>query len=200
MFKDKNKPSMNELINWFMRTYPDLVDDMHNSMHAVETKSPNPFHSGDNSILCHTMLVCQRAEIASEESYNKLSLICALLHDIGKPEAREVVDHVNKETDKINKRARFFGHEGLSAHKSIEILNDLVEFEIIDKQEREMCFRIISMHGSLFDNIKDGEMYKPEKVWNKFIPSKKINGILSNFDHISLDIIKTFFKKRNRTL
>ena len=86
-FQDPSKPSMNELIRWFQVEYPNLVDDMQDSNHAFTTNEPNPYHL-EGSIWTHTMMVCQRAEI---ENSSKILLITALLHDIGKPKAREIL-------------------------------------------------------------------------------------------------------------
>ena len=44
-FKDIKDPSINELIYWFMVEYTELVDNMHESCHAVTTNEPNPYHT-----------------------------------------------------------------------------------------------------------------------------------------------------------
>jgi len=158
MFKDITKPSMNELIYWFMVTFPSIVTEMENSKHYKKVNKPNIYHTGDSSIWTHTMLVCKIAEL---EDYNKILYISCLLHDIGKPISREEIP----ETDRV----RFIGHEGISFYLSIEILNKLKEINILNEKEINQILINISLHGTLFNYInKDGTMRKPEKIYRMF--------------------------------
>ena len=211
MFLDKSRPTMNELIVWVMKNYTALVDNMQEATHAVKTDEPNPYHSGDNSIWTHTMLVCQRAEISSEENYNKITLITALLHDIGKPEsmvempfeAKKAVytesneirnngmnagkdSGMNREIPKSGKKRAFRGHEGISFYKAIEIANALEKEGVIDLEEKKEVLQIVGLHGTLFDRIKDGEEYKPEKVIAKFDNMRTYKNFVSQVKHDSL--------------
>ena len=86
-FKNKSEPTINELVYWFQVEFTKLADEMKASNHNVIGDEPNPYHIED-TIWTHTMMVCQRAEIFEVQKVNK---ICALLHDIGKPTAREVI-------------------------------------------------------------------------------------------------------------
>jgi len=186
MFKDTKNPTMNELIYWFMIEYSNLVDDMQKSNHAVQTNKPNPFHSGDNSIWTHTMLVCKMAEVYEVPKINR---ICGLMHDLGKPKAREIVLKDGKE------RARFLGHEGFSFYLAIEPLKRLQELGVLTEREVQVCLEVIAMHGTLFDNLNSkGEMQKPEKVFSKFSNSKEGLELFKYFiTQVKIDSLGRFF-------
>ena len=156
-FLDRTKPSLSELINWFRSNYPLLWEDMEQSNHALDVNNPNPFHI-EGSVLTHTMMVCQRADI---ENASTVNLLCALLHDIGKPYVRD--------TEKDPNKVYFRGHEGVSFFYAIEPLTRLREMGVISYNEMVQCLTIISLHGILFNNISnDGEMIKPQNIINKF--------------------------------
>jgi len=211
-FRDIKDPSINELIYWFMVEYTELVDDMQESYHAVTTNEPNPYHTGDNSIWTHTMLVCQRAEIFDVQKINK---ICALLHDIGKPMAREVIPFeakkpihsdlnelrkdsgMNRVMPKSGLKSHFRGHEGLSFYLAIEPLNRLKDLGVLTRKEVEQCLIIISKHGQLFNYITDdGEMRKPEKLFSHFISEEKIinykTEVLENYTLLKREVEEYF--------
>jgi predicted kinase len=66
-------------------------------------------------------------------------------------------------------KKHFRGHEGISFYLAIEPLKALQEIGVLNQKEVQDCLTIISMHGSLFDNIDaDGEMKKANKVFDKF--------------------------------
>ena len=163
MFKDINKPTMSELIEWFGFNYPTLWNQMAESNHSANgSLKLNPYHL-EESVLTHTMMVSKLAEIESTKNYSKINLVCALLHDIGKPMSREIIE----KDDKV--KVRFSGHEGISYHLSVEILLKLKNLGVLTKKEVQSCLWIISQHGNLFDYIKDGKKYKENKVFSKFI-------------------------------
>jgi predicted kinase len=175
---------------WFQVEFTDLWSDMEQSTHAAVPGEPNPYHL-EGSIATHTMMVCQRAEI---DEVHKLNKICALLHDIGKPKAMETIPFetkkpvhsesnelrnagmndgkdsgMNREVPKSGLKKHFRGHEGLSFYLAIEPLNRLKDLGVLTQKEVKDCLIIISMHGTLFDNIsEDGEMKKEGKVFEKF--------------------------------
>lgn len=187
-FKIKTEPTMNELVNWFQIKYTRLADTMKLSNHNAAPDEPNPYHIEDN-VWAHTMMVCLQAE-----NENKIVKICALLHDTGKPESREIIPFekkkpVHTESNQIRNdgknlgvdsglqrvmpksgtKSHFRGHEGLSFYKATSVLNDLETEGVIDTSEKIQILSIISLHGTLFDSItKDGQMRKPEKVFQKF--------------------------------
>lgn len=169
MFKDNSNPTMDELIHFLMVNHTELVDSMQNSYHAITTNEPNSYHSGDNSIWTHTMMVCLVAEL---NNFNKIVKIAALLHDIGKPIARteeKWIDKPGRPVRKSGLKASFIGHEGLSSYISIDILNDLEKLEVINENDKNLIFSIISLHGSLFEYIGDsGLMINTTKILRKF--------------------------------
>jgi predicted kinase len=187
-FNDVQNPTMNELVNWFQVRFTDLANDMKMSNHSAKDDEPNPYHTED-SVWTHTMMVCLRAEI---DNANKINLIAALLHDIGKPKSREVIPFnkpkpvytesnelrnkgkedgkhsgLNNFTDRERKTS-FRGHEGISFYLAVRPLTELVELGVLVPQEVQQILTIISHHGTLFDNIKDGKMFKEQKVYEKW--------------------------------
>jgi len=220
-FLDVNKPTMNELICWFMVENTDLCDKMQNSRHAVTTNEPNPYHTGDNSIWTHTMMVCQRAEI---DECNKIVLLAALLHDLGKPMAREEIPFeakkpVHSESNELRneglhdgktsglqkvvppsgKKVHMRGHEGLSFYLAVKVLNSLKEMGVVNEHEMIEVLSIISMHGTLFDSIdKDGNMRKPEKVFAKFPLNERGMEFFKNFvQQVKNDSLGRFFVSKD---
>lgn len=212
-FKDNNNPSMSELVNWFAINCPDLWDDLDNCKHSVRTDEPNPYHL-ENSALAHTMMVCLRAE-----DQNKIVKISALLHDIGKSQARTTIPFSEKkpvysESNKIRNEGKdagehsglskvvpksglkthFRGHEGVSTFLAVSILNKLRKLDVINYREMTEILNIISLHGTLFDNLKDGREYKPEEVIKKF---RDIN-IYENFvAQVKADSTGRFFTSKD---
>jgi len=171
-FKDIKNPTMNELIYWFMVQHTKLVDEMQESYHALSTDKPNSYHTGDNSVWTHTMMVCLNAQKA-----HKINKITALLHDIGKPLAREIIGPKeskpasvsSKESKPTGKtRVHFRGHEGISFWKAIDPLYDLLQKEVINKEEMQEILEIISLHGTLFERMKNGKEFKPNEIVKKF--------------------------------
>ena len=65
-------------------------------------------------------------------------------------------------------KTHFRGHEGLSFYIAVKPLEDLLERGVITIAEMQEILTIISLHGTLFDNIKDAKEFKPEKVANKW--------------------------------
>jgi predicted kinase len=207
-FKDVKDPSMNELIYWFLVECTELADAMKNSYHEVTTNEPNPYHI-EGDVFCHTMLVCQRAEIMEVQKINK---ICALLHDIGKPMAMDTIPFeakkpVHSESNEIRNNGKndgkhsglnrvmpksglkkhFRGHEPCSFYLAIEPLQKLQEYGVLTQKEVQDCLTIISMHGSLFDNIdENGEMKKAHKVFDKFVNDEKLEDYIYSNERFHL--------------
>lgn len=183
-FRNPVDPTMNELVNWFQIKFTDLANEMKDSAHAAEAHEPNPYHIED-SVWTHTMMVCLQAE---NDDADKINMICALLHDTGKPEARDVIPfdkpkpvhtetNQRREDDKQNSKTvgltretktHFRGHEGISFYKSIDVLKALRDEGVVNNQEIAEILTIISHHGTLFDNVKDGVEFKPEVVKSKW--------------------------------
>ena len=106
---------------------------MKESSHHYDLENLNPYHL-EGDVFTHTMMVVNQVpDSASQEV-----LIAALLHDIGKPMARE--------TKEETKRVRFFNHEPLSAYLSLQILRDM---DLTDTQ-RVKIFQLIALHTEPF--------------------------------------------------
>jgi len=174
-FKDKSNPEMNELVLWFQVQYPEIWKDMKESSHSPKEGKYNPYHLED-SVQSHTMMACKIADILQVGKMNKIAI---LLHDIGKPFSREKIQkgesepnynetaRVEKETDK-EERVHFRGHEGVSTIMAIEPLNELENIGVINSREKGIILKTISLHGELFNNIKDQKEHKPKKIVNMF--------------------------------
>lgn len=132
-----------QITRWFIQNYPDLYNDMRNSEHSPRG-SINPYH-GEGSVWTHTMMVMIYLDAKFK---NSILTIAGLLHDIGKPEVQEFIPACNDKPDKY----RFSNHESVSAIKSIEILNHLQKDFKISNNDKDLIFKIISLHGTYLEN------------------------------------------------
>lgn len=112
------------MITKFMHHYPELVKLMQSTYHD------SSYHL-EGSVWTHTCMVY--SHILALHPNNKVLLISALLHDIGKCYTAET----------INGKTSFKSHEGVSTMLATDILPifDLTEQEKID------ILRVISLHG-----------------------------------------------------
>ena len=141
-----------EVLVWFQNEFPDLVQSMRESDHNFDSDNVNVYHA-ENDVWSHTMMVFKNSEFFSEGNHHVKW--AALLHDLGKPGAREVVED--------RKRVRFTGHSGLSAFMAVDVLNKAG----LEAEDALLVFKLISMHGELFNYITaDGEI--KEKVKEVF--------------------------------
>ncbi len=145
------------LLHIFVEGFPQLVDSMKSSEHGTDGRL-NPYHT-EGDIFTHTMMVFKEAITRYPDNY--LLQIATLLHDIGKPSAREEF-----EKNEI-KKVRFVGHEGISVYKAIDILNSKA-FEVFEltQDEKLLIINTIALHGSFFDSFDSGK--QQEKMENKF--------------------------------
>lgn len=182
MFKDTKNPTMAELVNYFQINFTELCNTMKASNHAAVDNEPNPYHLEDD-VWAHTMMVALQAQNSS-----KVNKIAALLHDTGKPLSREVIpfnkpkpthtpsnelreaDKENSKTEALQRETKthFRGHEGISFYKATDVLKKLMEDNVVNSLEVQEILTIISLHGTLFDSIRDGAEFKPEKVAKKW--------------------------------
>jgi len=135
-----------EFLKWFILEEPYIVNQMKETDHYYDDQSINPFHI-ENSTLSHTLMVYKEA---MNRNVDKLVQISTLLHDIGKPLARQV--------DEEKKKVRFNGHEGYSFHLANRILNKIN----LTNEEKTYILSIISLHGSFYQHGK-----KTRNYWSK---------------------------------
>lgn len=219
-FREPSNPTMNELVHYIQVNFSILANDMKASNHNAAADEPNPYHIED-TVWTHTMMVCLRAE---NDNSNKITSICALLHDIGKPEARDIIPFENKkpihtesneirndgkndgkpsglqrEVPKSGLKTHFRGHEGLSFYRAIEIVNALEKEGVLNLEEKIEVLTIVSLHGTLFDSIDtDGNMRKENKVFDKFEKSVAGGETFKNFvQQVKNDSTGRFFTSKD---
>jgi len=177
-FSQPYQPSMTELVSWFQTEFTELAQAMKDSDHAANPGEVNAYHV-EGTVWAHTMMVCLQAQYQ-----DKLNKIAALFHDIGKPMARAVIPmdapkpSLNgeerasttelKAVPGAKMKTHFRGHEGISFWLAIDPLYELKRLGVINKFEMEEILHIISLHGTLFNRIKDGVEHKPQQVTHMF--------------------------------
>jgi len=127
---------LHQLIEWFSKKYNDIKWDMQRCHHSFAKGEVNPYHIEDDC-WSHTMLVCKVCEL---KGYSRVVQVACLLHDIGKPKAREV---------KSNNYVYFKGHEAISAQMAKTILEDMTKDSMIKKEQIDTILELILMHGYL---------------------------------------------------
>ena len=153
---------MDKLITLFQQQQPHLVKDMHQSTHHFDDYRLNPYHL-EGDVWGHTLMVCL---MAKELGVSKIEQYSCLLHDVGKPLSREVVEETRK--------VRFFGHEGLSVYKALPFMLD----QNLTVDEIRIITEIISMHTDLYKIIKRPDAI--EKVAKRFVGNKELLKSLIN--------------------
>lgn len=128
---------MSYLIEWFQINYPQLCRDLLNCNHNACESNLNPYHL-ESDCWSHTMMVCKVAELYG---YDKEVQISALLHDIGKPQARKI--------NPRNNHVQFFGHEELSVEISGKVLSQMQKEKIVNKHEIREIKELIRLHSLL---------------------------------------------------
>ena len=195
-FSNITQPSMTELVSWFQTEFIELSDAMKASDHASAPGEVNAYHV-EGTVWAHTMMVCHEARWD-----HKINKIAALLHDVGKPKAREVIPmdapkpSMNgeerasttelKATVGAKFKTHFRGHEGISFWLAIDPLYELVHLDVITKLEMEEILHIISLHGTLFNRIKDGKEFKPNLITSIFDEREKFERFVKQSRNDSL--------------
>lgn len=118
-----------ELIEKFIKTYPDIVKQMREADHAYDSDNQNPYHL-EGDVFTHTMMVMKEAD-RNNLPY-PLKVAC-LLHDIGKPFVRDTSEFP---------KTKFYNHESVSAFTALSLMDDLG----LNKIEKEYVFKIICLH------------------------------------------------------
>ena len=131
---------MIQLLTWFQTNYPQLKKALQQSHHNFDEGEVNPYHI-EGDCWSHTMMVCKVAQL---KKYDRVVLLSALLHDIGKPQSRKI-DHQKN-------HVLFWGHEELSAKMAEPLVADLVERGMISHEEAEESIELIALHGEIYKN------------------------------------------------
>jgi len=177
-FSQPYQPTMTELVSWFQTEFTELTNEMKASDHASFPGEVNAYHV-EGTVWAHTMMVCMQAQYQ-----HKINKVAAMLHDVGKPLAREVIPidapkpSMNgeerasttelKASPGAKMKTHFRGHEGISFWYAIDPLYELKRLGIITRFEMQEILHIISLHGTLFNRIKDGVAHKPQQVTHIF--------------------------------
>ena len=116
----------------FIEFYPKLVADMKACEHSSQ------YHQ-EGSVWTHTCMVYSHIQALHPD--NKVLLLSAIFHDVGKVIARR----------EIEGKVRFSGHEGYSTFLSRDLLTkfDCTDQEIID------ILNVISLHGVNISQLSD---------------------------------------------
>lgn len=122
---------MNYLLK-FTELYPKLVSDMQRCEHS------SPYHQ-EGSVWTHTCMVYSHIQALHHD--NKVLLLSAIFHDVGKVLSRKDSDG----------KVRFSGHEGYSTFVSRSLLSG---FECTD-QEMIDILNVISLHGVNISQLSD---------------------------------------------
>ena len=131
---------MIQLLQWFQTNHPELKQALLNCHHNFDNHETNPYHV-EGDCWSHTMMVCKIAQL---KGYGQSVQASALLHDIGKPQARKI--------NPKNNHVQFFGHEEISATMAVPLVADLVERKILTQAEADEVLVLISLHGEVYKN------------------------------------------------
>lgn len=173
-----------KIIEWFETNFPNYAEDMKNSNHHYDditfdidhinaSKEEiedyiltnymdkldllNPYHM-EGTVWTHTLMVCKEVEKEknnlTEFEYNHL-MLGALLHDLGKPEARFLKEEQRK--------TAFFNHENLSSVKAIDVLKKYNEDFVDNKVNIETVLLLINWHSD-FHPIKPDDLSAKDKL------------------------------------
>ncbi len=133
-----------ELVNWFKRKYPSLVEDMRNCSHELSLSEPAIYHS-EGDVWTHTLMVYN---IVKRENI-EIKLSC-LLHDIGKPYTRIKQEEKNHYS--------FKNHENISMFMALPILREYEkDFNIV--VNKELILQVINYHQDIhkLGSFENGE-------------------------------------------
>ena len=153
------------LIKNFIVKFPELYENMKDSEHGDIDNGYFPdYHLGE-SVWTHTLMVVSHMVIQLKDtvsSRGKELLLAALLHDIGKPQAR----FFNKEKEKIV----FYGHDSISTFLALDIIQEIDP--TITEEQKLYTLKLINYHQILFDVTKDMTNKAVQKLANKFNDEK----------------------------
>ena len=157
-------PIKKNVLIWFEKNYPTLVESMKMCNHTHSNGRANPYHL-ENGVWTHAMMVLDLAK----EDINHI--FAALLHDIGKIFTRH---------EKSDGRVAFRYHENVSMFKSIDILKHAKnEFNV----DILLTLKLIAWHGTLWSRNR-------EPITNKLKTFDACYGHQSEFLKELLDFVQ----------
>lgn len=142
---------LQKILTWFYNNYNNYVIEMKNSDHNYDNNKLNPYHL-EGDVWTHTLMVLHEAGKLTNDIN---VLFAALLHDIGKPKSKEIV----------NEKCRFFNHENISSFLSIDILNHYRNDFPEDNINVLETLLLINWHSDFHDIALDenGELLEKNK-------------------------------------
>jgi len=135
-----------DILERFRKNHPDIVEAMMNANHNYSLNVISPYHA-EGSVWTHTMMVFKYAALKGFSDEVKFA---ALFHDIGK--AFTCVRNNEK------KRVSFFGHDGVSFYRCIDIMRNTYSDVLTEKQIRFIA-KLVACHSSLYSWKVKGECY-----------------------------------------
>jgi hypothetical protein len=136
----------NKLVHWFMTNEEELYHSMYFCDHSVDFKNPMKYHT-EGTVWTHTLMVM--AFIEGRFDF-KVLLIAGLLHDIGKPKSRTMLN-----SEERGDYYTFRGHEGHSTMLSLSILDKMQEEFGITLEEKTLILKIVSLHGVALESLSE---------------------------------------------
>jgi len=143
---------MQNIVKQFEKRYKQQLEN---------TQHNSPYHL-EGDVWTHTMMVYQEAQ----KTGDYIMMITALLHDIGKPEAK---------TKRLSGGYHFGGHAGISVFKAIDFLKNIVD----DDQTLLEILYIISYHDHLMQRRK-------ENFWTQYFSTPFTNYLLERLQEFNI--------------
>lgn len=127
-----------KLVEWFIRRYPALVEEMKGCSYHYDQNNMNNHHL-EGDVWTHTMM---SLSYAIQHQVSPTVQWAILLHDIGRIYTRQ-------ENTK-EKSVSFGDFEGVSCYAALEIMNDAQ----LSKEQQVCILKIISYHYVMIDHMK----------------------------------------------
>jgi predicted kinase len=181
-----------ELIRWFSQNFPELKEQMNACDHALNGHSK--WHQ-EGSVWTHTMLVLKTMELSNiPEEDRYFYALLALLHDVGKPLAREYLPDKD--------RYIFAGHSGISFYIAIDVLEALrsTSFPVVNE---ELLLKAINHHDIFMHKITANKLheYKYDKdlfeVLNTFAKYDSLGTFRDDVEDVKINVQEILFEEYN---
>ena len=152
-----------QLVKNFHNKFPRMVSDMQSSDHNEYSKNIFSEWHMEGDVWTHTMMVFSQMKTVIENDpalhlRKRELLITALLHDIGKPLARQVQEEKGKVT--------FYGHDSISTFLAVDIIDKIDPDITLD--QKIFILRLINYHQLLFNITNNIKSHAIRKFADKF--------------------------------